>query len=196
MRKVKKIMSVLLMATILFTMTITPCEAKAKSNEQIAKDYCKKYCVGYQIKVVNEGKVPAKRINKNVVYIEKIKTKSKGGKRGKTTKGYFVRYIKPIKKNKKHTVYCVYNPKTNAHDDVICFVSNKKMRADKKTIKYKKSQVSKPVKVQTTSIDCEICHGEVDGCAYWYRDGDTRSVEPKHMTKEERIEFEHMEMGR
>ena len=137
MSKIKRATGVIIMVMVFFTMMVVPCSAKSKSNEQIAKDYCKKYCIGYKIKIVKENGVPVKRANKNVVYIEKIETKSKGGKKGRTAKGYFVRYIKPVKKNRTEIVYCIYNPKNNASDDVICFVSNKKMRADKNKI-YKR----------------------------------------------------------
>lgn len=104
------------------------------TNESVARAYCKKYCINYKVKIVKENKVPKVRKNKKYVYIEKVKTKS-CGKYGKTKDGYKVRYIKPIKKGKTEYVYLVWNPKNNADDDVICFVSNKKFRGDKKRIK-------------------------------------------------------------
>ena len=192
----KRIVVVMLMVCVAMMCVTMPCEAKSKvdKNQKIAIKYCHKYCKGYKVKVVNYGNVPVKRTDKNVVYIEKIKTKSLGGKTGKTKDGYKVRYIKPVKKNRTEIVYCIYNPKNNACDDIICFVANKKMRADKKVIKpncKKKEAVKSPV-----SVDCDLCHGKVDGCAYWYSDGNTGSSERIHMTKEQREEFERMEMDR
>ena len=134
MKLKKRIIGIVLTIMVALTVTTGNAGAVTKTNEQIAKDYCKKYCINYNIKVVKENKVPTIRKNKKCVYIEKIKTKSYG-KYGKTRDGYKVRYIKPIKKGKTEYVYLVYNPKNNADDDVICFVSNKKFRGDKKRIK-------------------------------------------------------------
>lgn len=132
---IKRVGIVMMIFIVSMAMIMSPCEAKSKTNLQIAKGYCKKYCRGYTVKVVGYNRVPKVRTNSNVIYIEKIKTKSLGGKTGKTKDGYRVKYIKPVKKNRIETVYCVYNPKTNACDDIICFVSNKKIRADKRMIK-------------------------------------------------------------
>ena len=93
---------------------------KKKTNLQIAKAYAKKHYKGYKIKVVKCDKVPKKRTGKKTVYIEKVKTISKGGKIGRIdgTK-YCVRYSKKVPKGKVEICYCVYNPHTNYIDDCV-----------------------------------------------------------------------------
>lgn len=45
-----------------------------------------------------------------------------------TKDGYKIRYNKLVRKNKKHVVYLIYNPKTNYTDDIIAVISNNKVR--------------------------------------------------------------------
>lgn len=152
------------------------CYAGCKSNKQIAIDYCKTYCINYDIKIVNYRHVPKQRITKNCVYIERIKTKSIGKKTGLTKDGYIVKYCKSIPKGKTEYVYLVYNPKSNACDDIICFVSNHKQKSDK-------------VKIYR-NVNCCNCDGTSNDCVYYIHNLE------RHMTENEIAEFEEMEWDR
>ena len=70
-----------------------------------------------------------KRKGKNIVYIEKCISKSSGKDYGYTIKGhYHIGYNKKVKKNKKVISYLIWNPYTNACDDVVAVVDNKMIR--------------------------------------------------------------------
>ena len=127
--KVKRIITIMTAIIILFAINVNVASAKSKpiDNKTVAVKYCKKHYKGYKIKIVKEYKVPKVRTGKKIVYIERVKTISKG-KYGRTKDGYKIRYIKPIKKNKKHVVYLVWNPKTNYTDDVVALISNNTIR--------------------------------------------------------------------
>ena len=101
-------------------------EVKTKTNLSVAKAWAKKHYKGYKIKVVAYGKVPKNRKGKKTVYIERMRTKSDGGKNGHVIKdGSFVKYAKKVKKGKIEICYAIWNPKNNACDDVVAFVSCK-----------------------------------------------------------------------
>ena len=93
---------------------------KKISDKTLAKSWAKSH-YNKPIKVVKTNKVPKKR--KGTVYIEKVKTKSKGGYKGYTIKGkHSVKYPKKVKKGKKVTMYFIYNPYTNYCDDIVAVV--------------------------------------------------------------------------
>lgn len=95
-------------------------KASTKSDLSLAKNWAKSH-YSEPIKVVSQGKVPTNR--KGTVYIETLKTKSKGGYKGYTISGgYSVRYPSKVKKGKKVTMYLVYNPKNNSCDDIVAVV--------------------------------------------------------------------------
>ena len=95
-------------------------KASTKSDLSLAKSWAKSQ-YNTTIKVVNEYKVPSNR--NGVCYIEKVKTKAKGGYEGRTIKGnYSVKYPKKVKKGKKVTIYLIYNPNSNYSDDVVAMV--------------------------------------------------------------------------
>lgn len=95
-------------------------KASTKSDLSLAKSWAKSH-YSEPIKVVKEFKVPSKR--KGTVYIETVKTKSKGGYEGRTINGnYYVKYPKKVKKGKKVTVYFIWNPKNNSCDDIVAMV--------------------------------------------------------------------------
>jgi hypothetical protein len=95
-------------------------KASTKSDLSLAKNWAKSQ-YSEPIKVVSQGKVPTNR--QGTVYIEKVKTKSDGGRDGHTTKGnYYVKYPKKVKKGKKVTMYFIYNPYTNYCDDIVAVV--------------------------------------------------------------------------
>ena len=105
---------------LFFCINTSFANASTKSDLSLAKSWVKSH-YSEPIKIVNENKVPSNRIG--TVYIEKIKTKSKGGYEGRTIKGnYYVKYPKKVKKGKKVTMYCIWNPYNNACDDVVAVV--------------------------------------------------------------------------
>lgn len=92
------------------------CKETKASDLSLAKSWAKTH-YKEPIKVVTANHVPHNR--KGTVYIEILKTKSRGGRRGKTISGNFdVKYPKKVAKNKKITMYLIWNPKNNIHDDV------------------------------------------------------------------------------
>ena len=99
---------------------VTTTSNKKTSDKTLAKNWAKSH-YNKPIKVVKTNKVPKKR--KGTVYIEKVKTKSKGGYKGYTIKGkHSVKYPKKVKKGKKVTMYFIYNPYTNYCDDIVAVV--------------------------------------------------------------------------
>ena len=88
---------------------------------------------GCSIKFIKEGKqwqnIKLKtRKGKHVVYIKIIKSVSHG-RWGRTTKyGCYIKYNKPVRKGKKVTSYCIYNPNTNYYDDVTSVIDNGMIR--------------------------------------------------------------------
>ena len=176
MMKVRKMLKImLLVAVIMIGMTFTT-NAATKSNEQIALDYCAKYCVNYEAEVVGYNHVPTNRTDSQFVYIEKIKTKSLGNRWGRTRDGYKVEYNKPVKKGKTEIVYLIYNPESDACDDIMCKVANKKMKADK-------------VKIYR-HVNCVNCDGTSSDCVYYIHNLH------RHMTEQEIIDFEESEWDR
>lgn len=127
--KNKRVITIIIMIMVLFTVNASVASAKSKpiNNKTIAIKYCKKHYKNHKIKIVNENKVPKYRKGNKTIYIERVKTTSKG-KYGITKDGYKIRYNKPVKKNKKHVVYLIYNPTTNYTDDIIAVISNNKIR--------------------------------------------------------------------
>jgi len=123
----KRLSVILLMVLFMFVAVFGDAEA-GTTNKAIAKQWAKAHYPNKVIKVVGYGKVPSDR--KGKVYIERIPTVSKGGYKGKTPDGYFVKYAKKVKKGKKEICYAVYNPNNNYSDDVVCFVSCHKAKAD------------------------------------------------------------------
>ena len=96
--------------------------AGAKTSDAAkAKAWAKAHYKSKVVKVVGYHKVPMNR--GGVVYIEKIKTKAKGGKVGKTSDGKTVRYPKRVKRGKRITMYLVYSPYSNSPDDVVAVVA-------------------------------------------------------------------------
>lgn len=95
--------------------------------------YIEKHYKNCSIKFIKEGKqwqnIKLKtRKGKHVVYIEVIKSVSHG-RWGRTTKyGCYIKYNKPVRKGKKVSSYCIYNPNTNYYDDVTSVIDNGMIR--------------------------------------------------------------------
>ena len=95
--------------------------------------YIEKHYKGCSIKFIKEGKqwqnIKLKtRKGKDIVYIEVIKSVSRG-RWGRTTKyGSYIKYNKSVRKGEKVTSYCIYNPNTNWYDDVTAVIDNGMIR--------------------------------------------------------------------
>ena len=116
---------------ILFAVLLlaTPVSA-ANSNVQRIYDFCRKTYPGKQLFIVPQEKVNYKqfthRKGKRYVYIIKFKAKSRGIY-GITKTGSYIRFNKPVKKGKWVYMYYVYNPYSNAEDDVVARIGNNKI---------------------------------------------------------------------
>lgn len=104
-------------------------DIKKNKDLYLTYRYIEKHYKGCSIKFIKEGKqwqnIKLKtRKGKNIVYIEVIKSVSRGGW-GRTTKyGCYIKYNKPVHKGNKVTSYCIYNPDTNFWDDVTVVIDN------------------------------------------------------------------------
>ena len=111
-------------------------DSKAVTSKKLAKAFtkanypkCKVVFIG-QVDTKKEWKRITHRKGKNIVYIEKCISKSKG-KYGRTIKGkHYIRYNKKVNKGKKVTSYLIWNPYNNYSDDVVAVVDNKMVRSD------------------------------------------------------------------
>lgn len=166
-------------------------DAKTKYNNlPKAKAYCHKYYKDYKIKVVKMNKIPKNRKSKKVIYIEKVHTKSLGGKKGVIigTK-YKVKYTKKVKKGIKQYCYFVYNPNNNSCDDIIAYTNCNTIECDIPTTSNKKTTKAKAQTKteESTKINCPNCDGSNHNCVYWIHNYD------RHMTEEEIIDFNYWE---
>lgn len=128
----KRVMTIVIMAVMVFSgvsaVNLDRCEAKAKTDKQVVKTYCDTH-YGKPPKYVKEGSNAVKhRKGKSYIVVEHLKTTALGGKWGKTSKGYKVKYTTTTKKGKKVNVYLIYSPKNNAVDDVVAMVDHGKIK--------------------------------------------------------------------
>ena len=124
------IVAILSIITILITTTpIFAQVPQKKTNEQIMREYCRKNYPKYTINVFTKynPKVIENRKGKNIVYVERFVSYSRGTY-GYSKKGEYVKYNKKVRKGKKVISYFVYNPKTNFCDDVVAVIDCKKIR--------------------------------------------------------------------
>lgn len=181
----KNIIMIIACIVIAFVFSTNSVDAKTKYNNlPRAKAYCHKYYKDYKIKVVKMNKVPKNRKSKKVIYIEKVHTKSLGGKKGVIigTK-YKIKYTKKVKKGIKQYCYFVYNPNNSARDDIIAYTNCNTIECD-----IPKMSNNKATKVKApTKVNCPCCDGNSHNCAYWIHN------ENRHMTEEEIIDFLYWE---
>lgn len=127
----------LLYATIvatLFTAAPVNTQAKANKDKQLVNTYIKKHYNTKKYKVVYK---PSYRLSaymithrkqKKVIYVEVVKSISHGDHGYATNGNWYIYYNKRVKKGKRVTSYCIYNPKNNYIDDVVAVVDNGKLR--------------------------------------------------------------------
>lgn len=128
---IKRVITILVLLIVSVTLNTNIVNASNyntgyKKNKAVAVKYCQKHYKKYKVKIVNH--TPKNHKSKKIIYVERVKTVSTGKYTGKTKDNYIVKYCKPVKKNRTHYVYMVYNPKNNCHDDIVAFVSNGKIK--------------------------------------------------------------------
>jgi len=103
-------------------------DSKVVTTKKLAKAFAVANYPNCKVKFI--GQVDTNKEGKNIIYIEKCVSKSKGNY-GYTIKGhYYVAYNKKVKKGKKVTSYFIWNPYTNYDDDIVAVADNKMIRSD------------------------------------------------------------------
>lgn len=93
-----------------------------RDSKAIEEFVLKKYGEKYRIKYASCGSIDNElrdRKGKKIVYVEQMKTKSKGIYGviiSEKCKGYLLKYISKHKYNEKINVYLIYNPKSNSYE--------------------------------------------------------------------------------
>lgn len=128
----KLVITALTIVTLAITTLTLPAQAQA-TEKAFAKEYAETiYGSAYKVKMVKEEKLTNKmlrqRMRKHIVYVGIVKSKSLGGKYGKTSKGCTVRYNKKVKKGKTVKSFLVYNPESTGYDDIVAVIDNGKIR--------------------------------------------------------------------
>lgn len=99
------------------------------TDKQLAKRWCAKHYPKCKVKFVKEGD---QRINirkgKRIVYVEVVKSRSRGKRHGTTKLGYVIGYNINVHKGKSVTSYVIWNPYTDYCDDVVAVVDNGRIR--------------------------------------------------------------------
>jgi len=104
-------------------------DARKLSDRQLVKDWCRKHFRNYRIKIVKENDSRIwNRMSKRVVYVEKVKSISRGGRHGTTRGGFCIGYNMNVKRGKRITSYVIWNPRNNVCDDVLAVVDNGRIR--------------------------------------------------------------------
>ena len=115
---------------ILFSALFLVTPVSAATNTQLINKFCKQNYPGKQIRIIPQEKVNYKqfthRKGKRYVYIIKFRAKSRGHY-GYTKSGSYIRFNKPVKKGKWVYMYYVYNPYSNAEDDVVARIGNNRI---------------------------------------------------------------------
>ena len=122
---------VVIWVVIFFIVATAPIFAQStkRTDLQIMREYCRKNYPKYTIREFTKynPQVIENRKGKNIVYVEKFVSYSKGNY-GYSKKGEYVRYNKNVKKGKRVVSYFIYNPKTNYCDDVVAVIDCGKLR--------------------------------------------------------------------
>lgn len=124
----------ILAAIMMFTLNPVTVKANTNKDLSVAATYISRHYPGYKVRFVPEGKPNTMKLRtrkgKRIVYVEILKSRAKGNLKGKrrswgiTTKGSYITYNRRVKKGKRVTSYCIWNPNTNYTDDVVAVVDN------------------------------------------------------------------------
>lgn len=128
--------NLLITLALIMVLAMNPVTVKANTNKDlsVATTYISRHYPGYKVRFVPEGKPNTMKLRtrkgKRIVYVEILKSRAKGSLKGKrrswgiTTKGSYITYNRRVKKGKRVTSYCIWNPNTNYTDDVVAVVDN------------------------------------------------------------------------
>lgn len=124
----------ILAAIMMFTLNPVTVKANTNKDLSVATTYISRHYPGYKVRFVPEGKPNTMKLRtrkgKRVVYVEVLKSRAKGNLKGKrrswgiTAKGSYITYNRRVKKGKRVTSYCIWNPNSNYTDDVVAVVDN------------------------------------------------------------------------
>lgn len=124
----------ILAAIMMFTLNPVTVKANTNKDLSVATTYISRHYPGYKVRFVPEGKPNMIKLRtrkgKRIVYVEVLKSNARGNLQGKrrswgiTTKGSYITYNRRVKKGKRVTSYCIWNPNTNYTDDVVAVVDN------------------------------------------------------------------------
>lgn len=124
----------ILAAIMMFTLNPVTVKANTNKDLSVATTYISRNYPGYKVRFVPEGKPNMIKLRtrkgKRIVYVEVLKSNARGNLQGKrrswgiTTKGSYITYNRRVKKGKRVTSYCIWNPNSNYTDDVVAVVDN------------------------------------------------------------------------
>lgn len=124
----------ILAAIMMFTLNPVTVKANTNKDLSVATTYISRHYPGYKVRFVPEGKPNMIKLRtrkgKRIVYVEVLKSNARGNLQGKrriwgiTTKGSYITYNRRVKKGKRVTSYCIWNPNSNYTDDVVAVVDN------------------------------------------------------------------------
>lgn len=124
----------ILAAIMMFTLNPVTVKANTNKDLSVATTYISRHYPGYKVRFVPEGKPNMIKLRtrkgKRIVYVEFLKSNARGNLQGKrrswgiTTKGSYITYNRRVKKGKRVTSYCIWNPNSNYTDDVVAVVDN------------------------------------------------------------------------
>ena len=124
----------ILAAIMMFTLNPVTVIANTNKDLSVATTYISRHYPGYKVRFVPEGKPNMIKLRtrkgKRIVYVEVLKSNARGNLQGKrrswgiTTKGSYITYNRRVKKGKRVTSYCIWNPNSNYTDDVVAVVDN------------------------------------------------------------------------
>ena len=106
--------------------SLIPQKQAKKTDREMVNAFCVKH-FKKSPKYVKYGSKAVKH-HKGKMIVEVVKTKSLGGKWGKTKDGYRLKYNKTVRKGKVVTSYLIYSPKSNSIDAVVAVVDNRMIR--------------------------------------------------------------------
>lgn len=124
----------ILAAIMMFTLNPVTVKANTNKDLSVATTYISRHYPGYKVRFVPERKPNMIKLRtrkgKRIVYVEVLKSNARGNLQGKrrswgiTTKGSYITYNRRVKKGKRVTSYCIWNPNSNYTDDVVAVVDN------------------------------------------------------------------------
>ena len=124
----------ILAAIMMFTLNPVTVKANTNKDLSVATTYISRHYPGYKVRFVPEGKTNMIKLRtrkgKRIIYVEVLKSNARRNLQGKrrswgiTTKGSYITYNRRVKKGKRVTSYCIWNPNSNYTDDVVAVVDN------------------------------------------------------------------------